>query len=405
LFNKLYISKSFAFYLLLVLAPIDIVLHFIGFDNIVIFFVAAIALIPLAKLIGDSTEHLSQYYGPTAGSLLNVTFGNSAEIIISIVAISNGLVDLVKASITGSILGNILLVFGLSLIVAGIFEKNKEQSFNRHNSSIQTSMLFLAIIGLAVPTILSNTVLKPTAAMIAIADDHQAKIQVLSDIVALLLLSAYVAGIIFTFFTHNQLFKYSKREPKRGSEATIQEQKKEEYSEKTYDTKKRRKGDSIRRFHSGLVWNKKISFIVLGASMVGVVAVSEILVDTVESTTRRFGFGKLFVGAIIVGIAGNAAEHSSAIMLARKGKLDLSIGIAAGSGTQVALFVVPTLVIAGLLMNHRFTLVFTVFELIAVFLGAIILSLIAHDGKSNWFEGFMLTIVYIIFAVGFFFIK
>jgi Ca2+:H+ antiporter len=144
---------------------------------------------------------------------------------------------------------------------------------------------------------------------------------------------------------------------------------------------------------------------ILGISMVGVVAVSEVLVDSVESTTKRFGFGKLFVGAIIVGIVANAAEHSSAILLARKGKLDLSVGIAAGSGTQVALFVVPTLVIAGMIMNRHFTLVFTVFELVAVFLSAIILNLIAHDGKSNRFEGFMLTIVYIIFAVGFFFIK
>ena len=139
--------------------------------------------------------------------------------------------------------------------------------------------------------------------------------------------------------------------------------------------------------------------------MIGVVAVSEVLVNSVEATTKRFGFGELFVGAVVVGIVGNAAEHSSAIMLARKAKLDLSIGIAAGSGTQVALFVVPILVIAGMVMNHHFTLVFTVFELVAIFLAAIILNLIAHDGKSNWFEGFMLTIVYIIFAAGFFFIR
>jgi Ca2+:H+ antiporter len=147
-----------------------------------------------------------------------------------------------------------------------------------------------------------------------------------------------------------------------------------------------------------------MSFIILGISIVGVVAPSEVLVDTVESTTKRFGFGKLFVGAIIIGIVGNAAEHSSAIMLARKGKLDISIGIAAGSGTQVALFVVPILVIAGMIMNRHFNLVFTIFELVAIFLAAIILNLIAHDGKSNWFEGFMLIIVYIIFAAGFFFI-
>jgi Ca2+:H+ antiporter len=139
--------------------------------------------------------------------------------------------------------------------------------------------------------------------------------------------------------------------------------------------------------------------------MVGVIIVSEVLVDSVEVTIKKFGFGELFVGAIVVGIVGNAAEHSGAIILATRGKIDLSIGIAAGSGTQVALFVVPTLVISGILMGRSFTLVFTIFELIAVFLAAIILNLIAHDGKSNWFEGVMLTVVYIIIAIGFFFIR
>jgi Ca2+:H+ antiporter len=140
-------------------------------------------------------------------------------------------------------------------------------------------------------------------------------------------------------------------------------------------------------------------------SMAGVIVVSEILVGSVEATAEEFGFGELFVGAIIVGIVGNAAEHSSAIILARKGKIDLSIGIAAGSGTQIALFVVPILVIAGIIMNKPFTLVFTLFELATIFLAAIILNLISHDGKSNWFEGVMLTVVYIIIAIGFFFIK
>jgi Ca2+:H+ antiporter len=139
--------------------------------------------------------------------------------------------------------------------------------------------------------------------------------------------------------------------------------------------------------------------------MAGVIVVSEILVGSVEATTEEFGFGELFVGAIIVGIVGNAAEHSSAIMLARKGKIDLSIGIAAGSGTQIALFVVPILVIAGIIMNKPFTLVFTLYELATIFLAAIILNLISNDGKSNWFEGAMLTVVYIIIAIGFFFIK
>jgi Ca2+:H+ antiporter len=155
----------------------------------------------------------------------------------------------------------------------------------------------------------------------------------------------------------------------------------------------------------GLIWSKKKSIILLGASMIGVVIMSEVLVATIEGIVKKFGLGELFVGAIIVGIVGNAAEHSSAIMLARRGKLDLSIGIAAGSGTQVAIFVVPVLVIAGMVVNKPVNLVFTIYELVVVFLAASILNLIAHDGKSNWFEGIMLTAVYLIIAVGFFFIR
>jgi Ca2+:H+ antiporter len=194
-------------------------------------------------------------------------------------------------------------------------------------------------------------------------------------------LAVYIAGILFTFFTHKHVF----------TQPISREHQKEE--------EKGSKENHITH------WSKKKSFLLLGLSMAGVIVVSEILVGSVEATTEEFGFGELFVGAIIVGIVGNAAEHSSAIMLARKGKIDLSIGIAAGSGTQIALFVVPILVIAGIIMNKPFTLVFTLYELTTIFLAAIILNLISNDGKSNWFEGVMLTVVYIIIAIGFFFIK
>lgn len=326
---------------------------------------AIIGLIPLAKLIGDSTEHLATHYGATLGSLLNVTFGNAAEIIISVVAINAGLIELVKASITGSILGNIMLIFGLSLIAGGV--KHKEQIFNRENAGLQSSLIFLAIIGLAIPTILSATVLKPIDLV------SQLKLQILSDVLAIVLICVYVAGILFTFFTHKHLFVAP-----GGADEVL---------EKDHNR-----------------WSKRKSFLILGASMVGVVAVSEILVGSVEETSKQFGFGELFVGAIIVGIVGNAAEHSSAILLARKGKIDLSIGIAAGSGTQIALFVVPILVMVGIILGQPFTLEFTLYELATLFLAAIIMNLIAHDGKSNWFEGIMLTAVYLIIAIGFYFI-
>lgn len=379
---SLQVSKSSLIYLLLIFTPIAIVLEFINTDHIVMFVVASVALIPLAKLIGDSTEHLSVHYGATLGSLLNVTFGNAAEIIIAIVAINAGLIDLVKASITGAILGNILLIFGLSILAGGI--RYKEQYFSQENVGLQSSMLFLAIIGLAIPTILVNT-LNADSANTSI--ENQLNIQILSDILAFLLLAIYIAGIIFTFFTHKHLF----------------------LTPSHFDHKKDQKeeGRVKEEGHSSSItsWSKRKSFFFLGLSMAGVIAISEILVGSVEVTAKQFGFGELFVGAIIIGIVGNAAEHSSAIVLARKGKIELSIGIAAGSGTQIALFVVPILVIAGILMNQPFSLVFTLFELVTIFLAAIILNLISRDGKSNWFEGILLTFVYVIIAIGFFFIK
>jgi len=296
-----------------------------------------------------------------------VTFGNAAEIIIGIIAISAGLIDLVKASIIGAILGNIMLIFGLSMIAGGL--RHKEQLFNKENAGLQSSLIFLALIGLAIPTILSSTMIGGNGI------ENQSKIQILSDSVAILLLFVYIVGIIFTFFTHKHLFVI----PHNNS------------SDQDKD-------------HDHSHWSKKKSFLMLGVSMIGVIVVSEILVSSVEETSREFGFGEMFVGAIIVGIVGNAAEHSSAIVLARKGKMDLSIGIAAGSGTQIALFVVPILVLVGIVLGQPFTLEFTIYELVTLFLAAIIMNLIAFDGKTNWFEGIMLTSVYIIIAIGFFFI-
>jgi Ca2+:H+ antiporter len=383
------LSKSSALYFLLIFVPIAVILELVHTEDMVLFVVAALGLIPLAKLIGDSTEHLAAYYGSTLGSLLNVTFGNAAEIIIGVVSINAGLPDLVKASITGAILGNILLIFGLSIIAGGL--KYKEQSFNKQNTGVQSSMLFLAVIGLAVPTVLAATTLKP------VDMNNQIKIQFLSDSVAFLLLAVYVAGIIFTVFTHKHLFF---AQPPVEVETEMEGQKRLSLGRKGTDGEGQAEG---KRNHER--WGKKKSFVLLGITMAGVVIVSEILVGSVEATTKEFGFGELFVGAIIIGIVGNAAEHTSAIILARKGKIDLSIGIAAGSGTQIALFVVPILVIAGIIMGKPVTLVFTIFEVVSIFLAAIILNLIASDGKSNWFEGLMLTVVYIIIAIGFFFIS
>ncbi|MBM3897712.1 MAG: calcium/proton exchanger [Thaumarchaeota archaeon] len=358
-FTHLKISR---FYYLLVFTPVAIALEFLHADHVLIFVAAGIAILPLAKLIGDSTEHLAVHYGSVTGSLLNVTFGNAAEVIIALIALNAGLFDLIKASIAGSIIGNVLLIFGLSIIAGGL--RKKEQLFNSQNAGVQTSMLFLAVIGLAVPTILAETELKGESIA------NQNLIQLMSDALAFTLLAVYIGSIAFTFITHKHLF------------VTPEETDHEHHA----------------------LWSKKRAFLLLAVAMAFVALVAEILVGSVQATSEEFGFGELFVGAIIVGLVGNAAEHSSAILLARKEKMDTAIGIAAGSGTQIALFVVPLLVIAGIVLGKPLTLVFTIYELVAVFLSAIIMNLIAHDGKSNWFEGVMLTAVYVIIGIGFYFI-
>ncbi len=387
-----YRLKSTALYFLIIFAPIALILQISHPESVLIFLFAAIALIPLAKLIGDSTENLAVHYGTTTASLLNVTFGNAAEIIIGIVALSAGLSNLVKASIIGSIIGNILLIFGLSLFVGGL--KQKEQFFNKENTGYQSSMLFLAIIGLAIPTILAVTVLGSESG-VNLADG-QKNIQFISDILAVVLLVVYIASIIFTFVTHKHLFTVPMMDGEQDKQKVTNDTNKN-YRDVEFQELNPSRPDSR--------WSKKKSILLLGASVVGIVIVSEVLVRSIENAIQIFGFGEMFVGAVIIGIVGNVAEHSSAIMLARKGKLGLSIGIAAGSGTQVAIFVVPTLVIAGIFLNRPFNLVFTIYEMAVVFLAAIILNLIAHDGKSNWFEGVMLIAVYIMIAVGFFFIR
>jgi Ca2+:H+ antiporter len=331
-------------------------------------------LIPLAKSIVDSTEHLVVHYSDTVASLLKVTFGNTAEIIIAIIAISEGgLADLVKASIIGSILANILFIFGLSLVAGGL--KRKDQFFNKENTGLYATMLLIAISGLAIPTVLYNTLLRSNST------DNMTRIAILSDVVAFILLGVYLASIIFTFVTHRDVFKLK--------------------IENNYAQLQQKVGIP----NHAKLWTKKKSFVILGLSMVSVIIVGKMLINSIKLETEHFGLGQFFVGAIIIGIVSNAPKHIGAITHARKGEMEMSIGIAAGSGTQIAIFVVPTLIIAGIIMRKPFTLVFSIFELVAVFFASLILNLIAHDGKSNWFEGVMLIAVYLIIAAGFLVIR
>jgi Ca2+:H+ antiporter len=375
--KKLVLYKSELIrYIYIILIPIiaftlEYALHL---DLIVTILLTSMMLIPLAKSIGDSTEHLVVHYSDTVASLLKVTFGNTAEIIIAIIAISEGgLADLVKASIIGSILANILFIFGLSLVAGGL--KRKDQFFNKENTGLYATMLLIAISGLAIPTVLSNTLLRPNNT------DNMTRIAILSDVVAFILLGVYLASIIFTFVTHRDVFKLK--------------------IENNYAQQQQKVGIP----NHAKLWTKKKSFVILGLSMISIIIVGEILINSIKFETEHFGLGQFFVGAIIIGIVSNAPKHIGAITHARKDEMEMSIGIAAGSGTQIAIFVVPTLIIAGIIMRKPFTLVFSIFELVAVFFASLILNLIAHDGKSNWFEGVMLIAVYLIIAAGFLVIR
>jgi len=342
-------------YTLVLFAPLSIFLFIVSLDKTLVFVSAIVAIIPLAKLIGQATHELEKASGPTVGSLLNATFGNAAELIIALQAISAGLTDLVKASITGSILGNTLLIFGISLLLGGL--RHREQTYNKEIAGLQSSMLLVALIGLAIPTLFFETTGKLPETLL------------LSDAVAVLLMTVYLLSLLFTLISHKHLF-------------TVQHT----------------------RIQGKVEWARGKSILILFGSMVFVAILSEILVSSFETAASSLQLSEMFVGGVIVAVIGNAAEHSSAINLAVENRLDLSIAIASNSSTQIALFVVPLLVFAGLVQGYPVTLVFTIFELIAIFTASAIVNLISVDGRSNWFEGAQLLVVYMILAAAFYFL-
>ena len=340
---------------LLVLVPVAIVLEIAHGDPIAIFAVSALAILPLAGLIGHATEDLAARVGPQKGGLLNATFGNVTEMIIAFFLILEGELEVVKASITGSIIGNVLLVLGLSFLVGGW--GRGEQRFNRAASGLHSSSLVIAVIGLTLPALFALT---PAA--------NEFRTEAVSVGVAIILITLYGLGLLFSLKTHKALFRseFDHGEPK---------------------------------------WSVGRAMALLGGATVFVALMSEFLVAALEPTVEELGMSKLFVGLIVVPIVGNAAEHSSAIFLARKDKMDVSIEIAIGSSTQIALFIAPMLVFASLLVGEPYLdLIFSSFEIAAVAFSAIVLGFIALDGRSNWFEGAQLVGAYCIMAVSFFFL-
>jgi Ca2+:H+ antiporter len=321
-----------------------------------IFFTSVVAILPLAGYIGRATEDLSQRLGGGLGGLLNATFGNTAELIIGALALRRGLGDLVKASITGSIIGNVLLVFGLCALVGGI--RHPVQRFNRTAAGLGSTMLLLSAIGLTVPGVFH---------LLARAGGRAPELTLDTEI-AVVLLFTYCASLVFTLKTHRGLYTTG-----IGDEPV-----------------------------SGSSW--KAIGMLLGATA-GVAWMSELLVESVSDTAHALGMSNLFVGVVIVAIAGNAAEHYSAVLMAARNKMDAAISIAVGSSTQIALFVAPVLVfLSYLIAPAPMDLLFTVFEVVAVGIAVLTISLIAHDGETHWMEGVQLLAVYAILVLGFYFL-
>lgn len=342
---------------LLVAGVIAFGLRFVDGPPVVIFVLACLSLIPLAGYLGEATEHLAVHTGPRIGGLLNATLGNAAELIITIVALRAGLIDLVKASITGSIIGNVLLILGFSILVGGL--KNGTQRFDRDEAGTQATMMMLAVVGLMIPAIFAATSNHTTTNAV----------EYMSIGVAIALMVIYVLSLIYSL-RNQEPVSHADRE--MGEETSA--------------------------------WSIKRSVIVLAASTIGIVFMSELLVGVVESVTHTLGVSELFLGVMIIPIVGNAAEHIVGVQVAAKNKMDLSLAISLGSSQQIALFVAPLLVFVSILVGHPMNLIFNPFELAGLAGAVIIATLIAIDGRSNWLEGAQLLIVYIILGLAFFFL-
>ncbi len=350
-------NKPFPWLLLLLLAvPASVALKLMNAPDVWVFMTACVAVLPLAGLMGDATESLAERTGPTLGGLLNATFGNAAELIIAIMALRAGLVDLVKASITGSILGNLLLILGLSFIAAGT--RTPVVKFNRTNAGMSAAMLALAVIGLVFPALFHAAHGPPNAT----AELY------LSEAVSVILIVTYLLSLLFSLKTHRALFG-------GGDHPAIEPK-----------------------------WGVGMAVLILALATAGIVVESELLVHSVQSVTATFGLTQTFVGLVIVPIIGNAAEHATAIVVARKGQIDLALQIALGSSTQVALFVAPVLVFLSLALGTEMNLVFPVFEVAALAVASIVIAIITLDGETHWFEGAQLLAVYAMFAAAAFFI-
>jgi Ca2+:H+ antiporter len=354
--------KLLSIHVLLVFIPVALLAKMQGWGDLVVFIAAGLAIIPLSELIGESTEVLAIKLGPTAGGLINATLGNAAELIITIFALRQGLVELVKASIIGSILGNLLLVMGLSLLFGGL--KHGTQRFERRTASMNSTMVILAFLVLAIPSAFDTALLT--------SNDAGGRELFFSEGIALIMIVLYALSLLYTFRTpKDQLLD-------AATEAAHE----------------------VAPDHGPIDLRRAVIFLVL--STIGIVFMSEALVGAVEPVAHSFGLSQFFVGIIIVPLIGNVAEHLVAVEVAYKNRMDLSLGISLGSSLQIALFVAPVLVFISLLFPNKLLLVFNAYELLALATASIVAALVSLDGESNWMEGVQLLVLYVVLALAFF---
>jgi Ca2+:H+ antiporter len=367
-------------YFLGIFIPLAVGLDLAGASPVIVFFAAALGVIPTAALMGESTEHLAARSGPGIGGLLNVTFGNAPELIIAFFALEKGLQEVVKASIAGSILGNVLLVLGASMVVGGW--KRDKQTFNATAAQAQSGMLLLALLALILPALfelINGGGLPPVTEEGAgfaekcggIGGENCGDLKTMSFAVAIILILSYGAGLFFSLKTHRSLFNpYSEDEEQEGGET----------------------------------WSTKRALVSLAIAGVLVGIMSEVLVGSIEEASKDIGISQFFVGIFVVAIVGNAAEHWVAVLVAAKNKMDLAVNIAIGSSAQIALFVAPVLVLLSFAFGPEpMPLVFNGYELGAMIFAVLIANFLTQDGESNWFEGVQLIAVYAVMGVVFYF--
>jgi Ca2+:H+ antiporter len=344
--------------ILLIVAPVSWVLASASHGSPWVFITAAASLIPLAGLIGLGTEQLARRAGPAWGGFLNATFGNAAELIIALVALRNGHIALVKASITGSIIGNLLLVLGLSFFVGGLGRRS--QKFHRTSATNTAAMLFLGVVALVMPAVFDLSLYGSLEA-------RPPAIDRLSFWSALILIGAYAGSLIYAFTAQRDLFR-----------------------------------PTPEAHHGGPAFSTGAAVAVLAAGTLLTTVQAEILVGAMEPALARFGFTELFVGVIVIALIGNAAEHYSAVTAGRRDEMTLAVEIAVGSSAQIALFVAPALVLYSFALGQPMSLLFNAFEITAIALSVLATCIVVQDGESNWVEGLQLLSVYLILALAFY---